>query len=113
MVTHDLGVLRRYKPVDPCTRITRSQLHQHRNGMHHVAKRRWLDQQNARELSGLEFRLRVPYRCVFDLVLQFAKDKSTRVTLLVKSGGVTTIVNFSPLPLRKEKQPFKRTRRHA
>jgi hypothetical protein len=42
--------------------------------MHDVAERRRFDQQNARELGGLEPRgVRVLYDCCFDLAIQFCR----------------------------------------
>ena len=56
MMTDDLGILRCDQPVNSRTRITRPQFYQHRNCMHHIAKRRRFDQQNARELRSLQIR---------------------------------------------------------
>ncbi len=58
--------------------------------MHHVAERRGFDQQNARELGGLQ-RGPVPILNLFvlDLRVQFVKDKSARVMLLVKLRSAT------------------------
>jgi hypothetical protein len=53
--------------------------------MHDVAERRRFDQQNARELGGLEARgIPVLNLCFLKLPIQFAKDKSARVMPLVK-----------------------------
>ena len=74
MMTDDLRILRRDQPVNSRTRITRTQLYQHWNRMHHVAERGRFDQQNARELGGLKPGV-VPviYVCSFNLTIQFAK----------------------------------------
>jgi hypothetical protein len=53
MMTDDLRVLRRNQPINSRTGITGAQFYQHRDRVHHVAERRRLDQQNARELGGL------------------------------------------------------------
>src|SRR4029077_11961399 len=53
MMTADLRVLRRDQPVNARTRITRTQLYQHRDRMHNVTERRRFDQQNTRELGAL------------------------------------------------------------
>src|SRR5216110_2153002 len=101
-MTDDRRILRRDQPVNPRTRITRTQFYQHRDGMHHVAERGRLDQQNARELGSLKPEpVLVLNLCVFDLPIQFAKDKSARVMPLVKLRSLRTIVISSPLPLSK------------
>src|SRR6478752_4208748 len=59
MMADDLRVLRRDKPVNARTWITRAQFYQHRDRMHDIAERRRFDQQNARELGGLKVRARL------------------------------------------------------
>src|SRR6476620_1982729 len=54
MMTNYLRVLRCDQPVNSRTRVTRTQLYQHRDRMHDVAERRRLDQQNSRELGSLK-----------------------------------------------------------
>jgi hypothetical protein len=58
--------------------------------MHNVAERRGFDQQNARELGSLKIRgVRRLCLCCFDLTIQFAKDKSTQVSLPLKLRSAT------------------------
>ena len=76
MAAHDFRVLRRDQPVNPRTRITRAQLHQHRDRMHNIAQRRGLDQQNPRELGGSQRQcVGIPWG--FSLTVQLLKSKST------------------------------------
>src|SRR6476620_4258691 len=56
MMTDDLRILGCDQPVNSRTRVTRPQLHQHWDRMHNVTERRRFDQQNTRELGGLEAR---------------------------------------------------------
>jgi len=74
MMADDLRVLRRDKPVNARTWITRAQFYQHRDRMHDIAERGRFDQQNARELGGLEARARlVLNHCCFGEAIQFTK----------------------------------------
>ena len=43
MAAHDLRVLRRDQPVNPRTRITGAQFHQHRDRVHDITQRRGLN----------------------------------------------------------------------
>ncbi len=54
MMTNYLRVLWCDQPVNSRTRVTRTQLYQHRDRMHDVAERRRFDQQDARELGSLK-----------------------------------------------------------
>jgi hypothetical protein len=61
MMTDDLRVLGCDQPVNARMRITRTQFYQHWDRVHNVAERRRLDQQNARELGGLQWRSVLPF----------------------------------------------------
>ena len=79
MAAHDLSVLRRDQPVDPRCRITRAQFHQNRQRMQDVAQARKFNQQNPRELCGLQRRsVRVLCPRVFDLAIQLVKVHRSR-----------------------------------
>ena len=71
-MTDNLRVLRRDQPVNSRTRITRTQFHQHWDRMHNVAERGRFDQQDARELGGLQVRGRGP--CLISVAVQSADD---------------------------------------
>jgi hypothetical protein len=74
MMTNDLRILGCDQPVNSRTRITRAQFYQHGNRMHHVTERRRFDQQNARELGGLEARgIPVLNLCFLKLPIQLRR----------------------------------------
>ena len=79
MAADDLRVLRGDQPVNPRMRITCAQLHKQRNSVDDVAQGRRFDQQNARELCGLQSRrIRLLYLCFFDLAVQLPKLNQMR-----------------------------------
>jgi hypothetical protein len=93
MMTDDLCVLRRNQPIDSRTRITRAQFYQHRDRVNNVAECGRLDQQNARELDGLQIRpWLVLDLCCFGMVIQFAKlshqGRLGRVRHSVRAEGI-------------------------
>ena len=47
-------VFRCYEPVDPRAGKTAAQFRQQRNGVYHVAQRRWLDQQDSAKIFRAE-----------------------------------------------------------
>src|SRR5262249_687981 len=59
--------------------------YQHWDRVHNVAERRRFDQQDARELGGMQTQPVLALNlCALDLPVQLAKDKSARVMPLVK-----------------------------
>src|SRR6188472_2114908 len=88
MMTNDLGILRCNQPINSRTRITGAQFYQHGDRMHHVAERRRFDQQNTRELRGLQIRLRLVIDlCCCGEAIQFAKTITRRDAFLKRHGG--------------------------